>query len=413
MGVSPNAHGYSELILRSKSNRQNLRLTGRLLLVVGAVVAVLLALGLSSLELSPSARARTTAAHHDASRSRDQAAVGSSTARALTGSIELVDQPWVCSGPVDLDSVSVTFNAAAPGQGVLNNDAVLLRSGCTGRIRKITVVQYRGDAIKISSGVHDLVFESGSIRCYSHDLGDHQDGVQAMGGDRVTFFNLDDQCLSATNAAFFISTGTNSPTRPTDVVCDGCYLRGGGITVRNYASERSGVLNSRIVAGPFQSLATRPAALEPISSANTFLPRIPPNADGVQLESTPSLGARPRVTTAEPAAQAVRVQRQGPVVVVSATVAVDRPAHLAVSVVAVKPPKKSPLQLLKQSAFAGVQSGRGHASLTADPRPAQAAAVRLRLAAAAVRAGGAYRLRVTAQDVAGNRISTLSLPFRA
>jgi hypothetical protein len=394
------------------SNRRNLRLTGRLLMLVGAVVAVLLALGLSSVELSPMARARTTAAHHDASRARDQAAAHPSAAKALTGSIELVDKPWVCSGPVDLDSVSVTFNAAAPGQGIVNNDAVLMRSGCTGRIGKITVVQYRGDAIKISSGVHDLVVESGSIRCYSHDLGDHQDGVQAMGGDRVTFFNLDDQCLSATNAAFFISTGTNSPSRPTDVVCDGCYLRGGGITVRNYASERSGVLNSRIVTGPFQALTTRPAAIEPISTANTVLPRIPPNADGVQLESTPTLGARPRVTTPEAAAEAVRVQRQSTAVVVSATVAVDRPAHLTVSVVAVKPPKKGPLQLLKQSALAGVQSGRAHTSLTVDPRPAQAVAVRLRLSPAAVRAGGAYRLRVTAQDVAGNRISTLSLSFR-
>jgi hypothetical protein len=378
------------------------------LLVVGAVTAVLLVLGLSNVDLSPMARARTTAAHADASR----AAARPSAAKALTGSIDLVDKPWVCSGPVDLDSVSVTFNAAAPGQGIINNDAVLLRSGCTGRIGKITVVQYRGDAIKISSGVHDLVFESGSIRCYSHDLGDHQDGVQAMGGDRVTFFNLDDQCLSATNAAFFISTGTNSPTRPTDVLCNGCYLRGGGITVRNYASERSGVENSRIVAGPFQALATRAAALEPIASANTVLPHIPPNADGVQLESTPSLGARPIVTTPDPASQAVRVQRQSAAVVVSATVAVDRPAHLSVSVVSVKPPKKAPLQLLRQSAFAGVQSGRMHTSLTADPRPAQTVPVRLRLSPAALRAGGAYRLRITAVDVAGNQASTLSLPFR-
>jgi hypothetical protein len=378
------------------------------LLVVGAVVAVLLALGMSSVDLSPAARARTTAAHRDAS----VIAARPSAAKALTGSIELVDKPWVCSGPVDLDSVSVTFNAAAPGQGIANNDAVLLRSGCTGRVGKITVVQYRGDAIKISSGVHDLVFESGSIRCYSHDLGDHQDGVQAMGGDRVTFFNLDDQCLSATNAAFFISTGTNSPTRPTDVLCDGCYLRGGGITVRNYASERSGVKNSRIVAGQFLALATRPPALEPISSGNTVLPRIPPNADGVQLESTPSLGAQPVVTTSDPAAEAVRVQRQGSAMVVSATVAVDRPAHLSVSVVSVKPLKKAPLQLLKQSALAGVQSGRMHTSLTADPRPAQDVLVRLRLSPAQVRVGGTYRLRLTAQDVAGNRTSTLSLPFR-
>jgi hypothetical protein len=97
---------------------------------------------------------------------------------------------------------------------------------------------------------------------------------------------------------------------------------------------------------------------------------------------------------------------------VSATVAVDRPAHLSVSVVSVKPPKKAPLQLLRQSAFAGVQSGRMHTSLTADPRPAQTVPVRLRLSPAALRAGGAYRLRITAVDVAGNQASTLSLPFR-
>jgi hypothetical protein len=78
----------------------------------------------------------------------------------------------------------------------------------------------------------------------------------------------------------------------------------------------------------------------------------------------------------------------------------------------VKPLKKAPLQLLKQSALAGVQSGRMHTSLAADPRPAQDVLVRLRLSPAQVLPGGAYRLRLTAQDVAGNRTSTLSLPFR-
>jgi hypothetical protein len=392
--------------------RYNLRLTGRLLVVVGVIAVAALALGLSSSRLSTPARARTTAAHHETSRSRDRAESRRSASTRLTGSIELVDKPWICSGPVDLDSVSVTFNPGPGGQGTDANDAVLLRSGCTGRIKQVSIVQNRGDGIKVSGGAHDLVVEGGSIRCYAHDLGDHQDGVQAMGGERITFFNLDDQCLSATNAAFFISTGTNSQTTPTDVVCDGCYLRGGGITVRNYASRHSGVINSRIVSGPVRALATRPPAVEPIATANTVLPRILPGPDGVATESAPSLGARPRVTTQGPAAAAVRVQRQGSTIVVSTTVIVDRPAHLTVSVVATKPRRPGPLPLLKQSSVAGVASGRQHTSLTVDPRPAGDTAIRLRLSPAVVRAGSSYGLRLTAQDVVSDRSSTVSLPFR-
>jgi hypothetical protein len=172
------------------------------------------------------------------------------------------------------------------------------------------------------------------------------------------------------------------------------------------------VTNSRIVTGPIRALATRPPAVEPISGANTVLPRILPGADGVETESTPSLGARPRVTTQEPTADAVRTQRLGSAVVVSTTVTVDRPAHLTVSVVATKPPRPGSLTLLKQSAVAGVRSGRQHTSLTADPQPAGEAVIRLRLSPGVVRPGGSYKLQLTAKDVVSDRSSTLLLPFR-
>lgn len=179
------------------------------------------------------------------------ALAGSTTATSLTGAVSLVDHTWTCQGPVDLASVTVVIRNAPL-------DAVHLRSGCTGIIGKLTVVQYHGDGVKVGSGVHDLLVASGSIRCYAHDPGKHQDGIQAMGGLRVTFFGLDDQCLSANNSALYINEGTGMLQRPTDVTCVGCYLAGAGFPVRIADSLRSGISNSRVCPGHFGSVRISP-----------------------------------------------------------------------------------------------------------------------------------------------------------
>ena len=50
------------------------------------------------------------------------------------------DQTWVCDGPVDLDSVTVTMTPATSSER-RDQDAVHLEPGCTGRIGRIDVTQ--------------------------------------------------------------------------------------------------------------------------------------------------------------------------------------------------------------------------------------------------------------------------------
>jgi hypothetical protein len=357
----------------------------------------------------------------------------SSTTQALKGSINQVDRVWTCTGPVDLDSVSVTINGGGnlPNQGTNNNDAVHLRAGCTGRIGRITIVQYRGDGIKVGVGVHDLVIGGGSIRCYGHDQGKHQDGIQAMGGQRVTFMNLDDQCESANNAAFFVNKGTKNPTPPSDIICDGCILRGGGITVRIYNSVRSGIRNSRVVSGKLRPLSSSKSTVDLVNVGNTFLPMgadagtaggQPSTAPSTGQPSTPSSGQQqtpalpglPRIKLPGKLQLPLSLEKNGKIGIASAEVKVDRAVLLLVSAIAGPNPSKggSLLPMLKESTVAGVRSGRQHTTIVGRAKAGRTAAISIRLPLKSLRAGTAYNLRVTATDAATGQASTLYVPFK-
>ncbi|HEV2590951.1 MAG TPA: hypothetical protein VGU02_03560, partial [Gaiellaceae bacterium] len=168
-----------------------------------------------------------------------------------TGVVNLTNKTWICKGPVDLTSVTVTFDQSVPQTSPTPgaHDAIHLGAGCTGEIGLLTVVQYHGDGVKVGGGAHDLTIDRGSIRCLAHDIGKHQDGIQAMGGTNVRFNQMDVQCDSANNAALFVNRGTNSPELPTGIVCNDCFLQGGGITVRIGNSVSSGVTDSAVVPG--------------------------------------------------------------------------------------------------------------------------------------------------------------------
>lgn len=341
--------------------------------------------------------------------------------RTLTGTIDLVNKQWVCKGPVDLDSVTVTMGGSAPAplQGSGNNDAVHLSAGCTGRIGRLTIVQYRGDGVKVGEGAHDLVIESGSIRCYARDPGKHQDGVQAMGGQRVTFRGLDVQCLTANTAAFFINRGTRSNEAPTDVVCERCFLLGGGITVRIYNSVRSGVRDSEIVAGHLAALrVSKDSAVDPVNVGNIIRPTgyqgrpSPPDASSQPGPSAPA--TPPAVSRADgPLTQAARLRFFGVIGIVSASVTVDRPVSLRVSVVAGAEPLTSTvlLPLLRGSRVGSAVSGHLRKTIVAQASPGSAVAIALRLPVSAVSKAVRYRIRVTAVDAAGAS-STLLIPVR-
>ena len=180
-----------------------------------------------------------------------------------------VDRAWTCRGPVDLDLVKVTMNEGARG-----SDAIYLRTNCSGTIRRIEIDTWTGDGVKINApapAAHDLTIWGGYIRCYDHPPGAHQDGVQALGGERITFRNVEINCNSQPNAQFFLSASNGG--MPTDVVCERCFLGSGAATTLLIGeSIRSGARKSLLCNGRFRVLGVALDAVEPQNSGNTVLP---------------------------------------------------------------------------------------------------------------------------------------------
>jgi hypothetical protein len=192
-----------------------------------------------------------------------------------TGSIVQTDQMWVCNGPVNLDSVTVTMTPASIGSR-RDEDAIHLQPGCTGRIGRIDVTQYAADGLKSTEGVHDLTIGGGTIRCLGKAPNLHQDGAQIMGGDRITLENLTIDCGRANdtliNSNLFIKQAGKSADPPTDVVCDHCDLGGfTAHTVNIQASIRSGVTNSTLCSGkyPRLTLTIGSDAQSPVNAGNS------------------------------------------------------------------------------------------------------------------------------------------------
>ena len=85
-------------------------------------------------------------------------------------------------------------------------DAVRLDQNCSGRIGRVEVDTWTADGIKVQNRgtvAHDLVIESGYVKCHDVAGSYHQDGIQAMGGHRLTFRNLAVDCLG--NANLFVN----------------------------------------------------------------------------------------------------------------------------------------------------------------------------------------------------------------
>ena len=189
-------------------------------------------------------------------------------------SVVQVDRTWTCTSKVDLDLVKVTITRAVYGNRRLE-DAVHLQPGCTGRISRLEVVQYAADGVKVAEGVHDLTVGGGSIRCLAKDAGLHQDGIQVMGGTRITFRGLSINCGRSSsrliNSNLFIKQAGKSVDPPTDVVCDRCTFGGWAAhTVSVQTSVRSGVTNSSLCLARFPqlTLAVGKGAVDPVDAAN-------------------------------------------------------------------------------------------------------------------------------------------------
>jgi hypothetical protein len=185
-----------------------------------------------------------------------------------TGSVHLVDRSWVCRGRVDMDLVKVEIRT-------IQRDAVYLREDCTGRIGRIEIDTWQGDGVKVNvpePAAHDLVVEGGYIRCHDHGPGGHQDGIQVMSGERITFENLEILCTSEPNAQFYVSA--LAPGMPTDVVCDGCLLGSGAAqTLFVDESVRSGARDTLVCPGRFRALRIDESlAQEPVLEGVRELP---------------------------------------------------------------------------------------------------------------------------------------------
>lgn len=186
-----------------------------------------------------------------------------------SGSVVLVDRTWTCRGPVNIPLVRVTMRADA--------DAIHLREDCSGRIGRIEIETWTQDGVKVNApapAAHDLVIESGYIRCHARSPRAHQDGIQAMGGARVRFVGLELNCNSNPNAQLFISAANGGT--PTDIVCERCLFgSGAGSSLFIASSTRSGARNSLICPGRFSPVRIQ-GATAPVNESNTVLPASDP-----------------------------------------------------------------------------------------------------------------------------------------
>ena len=166
---------------------------------------------------------------------------------------------------VNIPLVRVTMHARA--------DAIHLREDCSGRIGRIEVDTWTLDGMKVNApapAAHDLAIEGGYIRCHDSAPDAHQDGIQAMGGSRIRLVGLEINCNSGPNAQLFIAAANGG--RPTDIVCEGCFLgSGAGSSLFIATSTRSGARNTLICPGRFSPIRIQGAA-EPVNTANTVLP---------------------------------------------------------------------------------------------------------------------------------------------
>ena len=153
------------------------------------------------------------------------------------------------------------------------SDAIVLEENCTGRIGRVEVDTWTADGIKVQNGgavAHDFVIESGYVRCHEVAEGAHQDGIQVMGGSRLTFRRLRVDCLG--NANLFVSKGGLGASTPTDVVCEGCILGpNSGQTLFYAESVRSGVRGTTVCTGRFRAVRVEPDARAVVDDRNTVL----------------------------------------------------------------------------------------------------------------------------------------------
>lgn len=159
-----------------------------------------------------------------------------------------VNQMYRCNGSVNLDLLKVTVDNSH-----YVHMAVLLGEGCTGTIDRIEIDNANGDGIHVGAFAHDLTIGGGYVHAPLGGCtlcgGLHVDGIQVMGGQRITFSNMDVNYQTATNSALYINQGSGRLDRPTDIIFDHSTFRRSPTrnrVVRIGDSLRSGITNSTV-----------------------------------------------------------------------------------------------------------------------------------------------------------------------
>jgi hypothetical protein len=125
-------------------------------------------------------------------------------------------------------------------------------------IRRVEVDTWTQDGIKVQNAsvnaAHDLEILGGYVRCHAAAAGAHQDGVQVMGGVRLTFRNI--LFEGADTQGIFINKAGSGATTPTDVLFENCKVgcpnaNGGPATPVNVnVCVRSGLRNCQVWRSP-------------------------------------------------------------------------------------------------------------------------------------------------------------------
>ncbi len=91
-----------------------------------------------------------------------------------------------------------------------------------------------------------------------------------MGGARITFRELRIECPTR-SSGFFVRQGGKESGVPTDVVCEDCWILGGGYSVRVNESVRSGVRDSTVCTGEFGGIKILEGAVDPVERGNSVV----------------------------------------------------------------------------------------------------------------------------------------------
>jgi hypothetical protein len=145
---------------------------------------------------------------------------------------------FLCKGPVDTGLVHVMSPSDV---------GVELDTGCTGHIGELRVTDAQVDGVKIknasANAAHDLVIDKLVVECRTAPAGVHQDGVQVLGGARITIGEA--TVTGCRTSQVMLKKGGSGKTTPTDVVFgDGFYGPGAAHTFIIGTSVRSGLRDS-------------------------------------------------------------------------------------------------------------------------------------------------------------------------